>query len=176
MPLPKLPKKDITTIAICISVLLAFALLLLWPTYRSLAVVQEETEALRVKLEKQRILGPVFEKLLQQVRAEVDEPGLPFPEKTRMPREETGQISEKFQKLAEEAGFVLDDVLPDAHSLAEESRFLLVNVTVTGDYFKLRRLLTAIGELSYLEHLEQVRIETIPGGKQVHLRIWLAQE
>ena len=71
---------------------------------------------------------------------------------------------------------MLDDVLPDAQSLAEDSPFLLVNVTVTGDYLKLRDLLTAIGALPYLEHLEQVRIETIPGGKQVYLRIWLAQE
>lgn len=171
----KLPARSIAFLFICAGGLLAFILLVIYPQQISLDEADMEIMALKGRIEEQKILYPVFLDLLRKARFKGTE-GLPFPKRDRLKRDETVKIPTIFQQIAQKNHLKLVDIKSDIDSLVDSSGFLKINLELEGNFFDLRSFMLQLGELPYLEHIEQIQVRSAHEIKTVHLKIWLAQE
>ena len=176
MEISKLPLRIIVSLLIFGGAFFAFILIVVYPYHVSLANMDMEINNLNVRIEKQKILLPVFKTLLE--KAQYKEPKiLPFPKKAKLTRDNTDKISSIFQEIAQQSNIKLTDILLDTDSLINGSGYLMVNVITNGEFFDLRDFLFRLGELPYLEHIERIQILTQGSkGSEFRLKIWLARE
>lgn len=66
--------------------------------------------------------------------------------------------------------------MPDLDSLIGGAGFLEMTVVMKGELFDLRNFLVLLGEVSYLEHIEQIQIRTAQDLKDIRLKLWMARE
>ena len=119
-------------LVICAVGILAFFLLIILPSQKTSAELDQEIEKLTVRIEEQRILTPVFHSLLQ--RAKMKGPSeLPSPEKSKLTHGDMNAISTVFQDFAGRHNLKLEDITTDDSSLIQESGYLLMRLRLSGD-------------------------------------------
>jgi hypothetical protein len=156
-------------------VLLLFFLLVVYPQRISLAEADLDIKKLKVRIEEQKMLYPIFQNLLKKARVK-DTEGLPFPKKTKLTRDEILKISSIFQKITQKSNLILKEIIPDVDALISDSGYLKLNLIVKGEFSDLRNLMLQLGELPYLEHIERIQIRSVQDSKEISLKILLAQE
>jgi hypothetical protein len=178
MPSVKVPSQTITYLMICVGAIIAFILMALYPYHKSLANMDLEIERIETQIAEQKILSPFFMDMLSKV--ELGEPqGLPFTDRARPTRIATGKIEPIFRVMAQKFGLKVIRIEPDVASLIEDTGYLRVNLTVSGAFPAFRDYLLRLGELPYLEHVEQVKIQASnqgPKALELALKIWVSQE
>ena len=120
------------------------------------------------------MLFPLFQKMLNEIDLKFPE-GVSIPKEEKLSQEKAERIVSVFHELAGKSGLKVMEVSPDVDSTLNGSGFLLVNVVVKGDFFKLREFLLELGNLPYLEKIEQIKLQNIEGGKEARLKIWLVK-
>ena len=154
--------------------LLALLLISIFPRYITLAQMDKQITSLNADIEEQKILYPVFKDLLKKALSKAPE-GLPFPEKVKLEQGKTDKIALTFQELAKKSSLEIEEIITDADSLIDDSGFLMLNVAVKGDVFDLRNFLVKLGEVQYIEHIEQVQIRALDKNKEMRLKLWIAR-
>ena len=175
MALPKLPLQTVRYIVIWVGGILGFILLAIFPSYRAIIATDRKIEMLQEKIEEQEALYPLFQELLKKSQRQTPSQ-LPFPKKAKLSREETGEISNFFQGLAQKNNFKVESIVPDVVSLTNGSGYLMLDATLKGGFLFFRRLLLQLGEIPYLEHIESIQIRTVGHDKEFRLKVWIAQE
>jgi len=137
--------------------------------------LDKNIKQLNTKIETQKLLLPLFQKMLTEIDLKLPE-GVAFPKGEKLTQEKAESIVSVFHELAGRSGLKVVEVSPDVESTLNGSGFLLMNVVVKGDFFKLREFLVALGGLPYLEKIEQIKLKNIEGGKEIRLKIWLVKE
>ena len=66
--------------------------------------------------------------------------------------------------------------MPDVDSIIGGAGFLQMTVVMKGELFDLRNFMVLLGEVPYLEHIEQIQIRTAQDLKEIRLRLWMARE
>ncbi len=162
-------------LVICAVGILAFFFLIILPSQKTSADLDQEIEKLTVRIEEQRILTPVFHSLLQ--RAKMKGPsGLPSPEKSKLTHGDMNAISKVFQDFAGRHNLKLEEITTDDSSLMPESGYLFMRLRLSGDFFKIREFLIDLGAIPSLEHIEEINIRSTKTSKELRLKIWLAKE
>ena len=127
------------------------------------------------RIEEQKLLFPVFQDLLNKTR--LKESGLlPMPEKKKLARDEIDGVSSMIQEIAQRSHLKIGGIMPDLDSLIGGEGFLEMTVVMKGELFDLRNFLVLLGEVSYLEHIEQIQIRTAQDLKDIRLKLWMARE
>ena len=162
-------------LVICAVGILAFFLLIILPSQKTSADLDQEIEKLTVRIEEQRILTPVFHSLLQ--RAKMKGPSeLPSPEKSKLTHGDMNAISTVFQDFAGRHNLKLEEITTDDSSLIQESGYLFMRLRLSGEFFKIREFLIDLGAIPSLEHIEEINIRSTKTSKELRLKIWLAKE
>jgi len=170
--LSKIPARSIWYLLICLGGLLAFYYIGVHPYNRTLSGLEEDIAIVKFEIEKQETLSPLFKSLLKE---EIKPPeGLPFPEKGKLSRENLNGIAATFRDMAQMCNLELGGVTPMAESLDDQSGLLKVSVMVKGDFFDCRRFLLKLGEIPYMEHIEQIQFLADKGMNTLSLNVWLA--
>lgn len=156
-------------------VIATIALLLIYPDYRTLVAVDRNIQRLSARIEIHNTFFPVFQKMLTESNPELPE-GVTLLKDEKLSQEKAEGIVSIFYDLSQKTGVQVMEASPDVESTLNGSGFLLLNVAVKGDFFKLQEFLLAIGSLPYLEKIEQIRLQAVEGGKEARLRLWLAKE
>ncbi len=159
----------------CLCVLLFFFLLVIYPQHISLAEADLDIKKLKVRIEEQKILYPIFQNLLKKTRVK-DTESLPFPKKTKLMHNETAKISSIFNEIAQKSNLILKEIIPDVDALIGGSEYLKLNLTVKGEFLDLRNFMLHLGELPYLEHIERIQIRSVQDSKEISFKIFLARE
>jgi len=157
------------------AVILAIILVMVYPDHRTLAALDKNIKQLNTRIETQKLLYPLFQKMLTEINSKLPE-GAALPKEEKLTQEKAENIVSVFHELAGKSGLKVVEVSPDVESTLNGSGFLLMNVVVTGDFFKLREFLLELGNLPYLEKIEQIKLQNIEDGKEVRLKIWLVKE
>jgi hypothetical protein len=162
-------------LVICAVGILAFFFLIILPSKKTSADLDQEIEKLTVRIEEQRILTPVFHSMLQ--RAKMEGPSeLPSPEKSKLTHGDMNAISTVFQDYAGRHNLKLEEITTDDSSLTLESGYLFMRLRLSGDFFKIREFLIDLGAIPSLEHIEEINIRSTKTSKELRLKIWLAKE
>lgn len=166
--------QSLVIFAICAVGLVAFWVLIIMPSQKTAAELDQEIDKLNARIEEQRILTPVFHSLLD--RAKMKGPSqLPSPEKSKLTHGDINAISSVFQDIAEQNKLRLAEITTDVNSLMQESGYLVMRLQLSGDLFDIRKFLIDIGSVPSLEHIEEIAIRSGKGSKELSLKIWLAQ-
>ena len=169
----KLPRKTVIYLLICVGAILGFLIFAVYPNQKSLAGLDTKIKTIEEQMKEQEILFPVYENLLK--KAEFKKPGaFPFPQRAKLGRHEAEKISLIFGEKARKSNLSLVDVIPDVESLREGSDVLAVNMLMRGKLLDFRDFLIHLGEIPYLENIEEIKIQPAEGGKEFRLKVSLA--
>ena len=162
-------------LVICSVGILAFLWLIILPSRETSASLDQEIEQLKIRIEEQRILTPVFHSLLNRAKMEGPK-SLPSPEKSKLTHGDMNAISTVFKDFAGRHDLKLEDITTDDSSLMQESEYLQMRLRLSGDFFKIREFLIDLGSIPSLEHIEEIHIKPTKTAKELRLKIWLAKE
>ena len=154
---------------------MAFIFLVILPSHKASAELDKEIEQLNSRIERQRILKPVFESLFERSKTK-SSIKLPTTPKTKLARDEIPKLIGHFQELAQRHNLKLQEISPDVNSLKDGSGHLLMNLILTGEFLNFRGFLVDVGALPALEHVEELDISSVKTTRELYLKLWMAQE
>jgi hypothetical protein len=170
-----LPKKNIVFLTFCGLGFLGIFLITLYANYRSLDRIEKNIKELKAKIESQKTFSPIFQELFKEIQFKPPE-GLPFPEPKKLAREGTGKIATILQKVVNQSGLKIAEIVPDVDSSIDGSEHLMVNMVMLGELPQFRKLLFELGALPYLKHIGQIQIKTVEDAREFRLKVWMAKE
>ena len=157
---------------ICAVGILAFLFLIILPSQKTSTELDREIDGLSARIEEQRILTPVFHSLLN--RAKAAEPSvLPTPEKTKLTHGDVNTISKVFQDIAARHDLKLEEVKTDVSSMMQDSGYLMMRLRLSGNFYKFREFLVAMGSIPFLEHIEEINIRPVKTARELEIKLWL---
>jgi len=175
LKIKKLPARSSLYLLICVSGILGFILLGIYPDKNSSARLDLEINTLKAQIEAQKIFRPVYKALLKDVRLK-DPEVLPFPKKAKLGHDKTDTVPNIFEEMGRRSNLEIVNTVPDVKSLSESPGLLAVNSFLKGNFSDFRNFLIQLGELPYLEHIEKIEIQAAQGHKEFRVRVWLALE
>ena len=119
------------------------------------------------------MLHPLYQKLSEKLQA-IDSKILPSPSKSKLPKDKTDKTSSIFGEIAQKSELEAVSITPDVKSIISGSGPLLINTVLKGDFFDFQKFLIELGGIPYLEYIEQIQIQALPGSREFRLKIWLA--
>jgi Tfp pilus assembly protein PilO len=175
MTLPELHPRSITFLISCAVGVLAIGLLGLYPNHLALKEMDSEIETLDLRIQEQQTLSPVLKKLIVKAKP-ANTMGLTTPLKQTAIRMGVDEITKLLNELADRSQLEIEQVTPDESSLAQESRYLIMNLAAKGDYFNFRNLLIELGKLPFLNDINNFEIIVGNNVKQLKLKLVFLQE
>ena len=170
-----LPAQSLINFFICGAGIIVFVLLIIVPTHKTSAELDRDIEKVNARIEEQRLLKPVFDKLLKQVKKK-GPTKLPAPQKAKLARGGIKKVSEHLLEIARRYDLTLRDIQTDVKVLENKVEFLLLQIHATGDFKKFRDFLVDLGTIPSLEQIEEIHIRAIENSREFRLKIWLAQQ
>ena len=170
-----MPSRSIIYLLICVSGILAFILLAIYPSEKASNRLDMEINRLNAQIKVQKILHPAYKALLKNLRIR-DSEVLPFPKKTKLSRDKRNLVSEIFEEMGQRSNLEIVNTVPDIKSLSESSGLLSVNSFIKGNFYDFRNFLIQLGGLPYLEYIEKIQIQTEQNHKEFRVTVWLALE
>ena len=171
----KLPPQSLVLFLLCGAGIVALIFLVILPSQKASAELDREIEELSSRIERQRILKPVFKSLFEKAKAK-NSTKLPTIQKTKLARDEIPKLINHFQDLAQRHHLTLQEISPDVNSLKDGSGHLLMNLSLTGEFLNFRDFLIDVGALPSLEHTEELKIRSVKTTRELRLKLWMAQE
>ena len=160
---------------ICGAGILVFILLIILPTQRMSAELDNDIQKHHTLIDEQRILKPVFENLLKQVKKK-GPTNLPATKKVKLARGDINKISELLLEIARRCGLDLHDIQTDVKSMKNNDKYLLVRIHATGEFIRFREFLMDLAKIPSLEQIEEIRIRAIEATREFKVKIRLAQQ
>lgn len=162
---------------ICGSVIFLFIVFAIYPNQMSLIRMDREVEALSTRIEEQQIMSPLFDELMK-LSQKKDPDMLPFPKREKVKRSEIGNVSLTLKKFSEESNLTVGEITPDVNTLVDDSGYVKMVLKVRGQFSDFRNFLLKIGELPYVDHIEQIQIRTVPDTEtyELGLKVWLTKQ
>lgn len=167
-----IPERSIIYFLICLSGVLIFIFTGIVPGQKSLVGLDRKIADVRSQIEEQKRLLPMYQSLKEDIRKK-EIVFLPFPARTRLPKEKIDGMFIGFKEIAGRCGMKPLSITPDLNFLSGNPGALPVEISLKGDYFNLRRLLIALGEVPYLERIEEIEIRQGKGTKEFRIKVWV---
>ena len=167
--------QSLLILIVCVVGILAFFLLIILPSERAAAELDQEIQELNARIEEQRILTPVFHSLLKRSK-KAPPSDLPVPKRTKLTHGDINTISSVFQDMAARHNLKLEDVKTDVSSMVQDAGYLSMQLRLSGNFYKFREFLIDLGSIPSLEHVEEIIIRPKKASRELEIKLWLAQE
>jgi Tfp pilus assembly protein PilO len=167
--------QNVVSLIVPLVVILLFFLFFIYPQFGAIEQQERRISELKLEIEKQQILYPLYQQLVKKAKLEKPE-GLPAPKPAKISRTDIGQLAQIVTQAARGSNFEFEKVLPQVNSVTRAKGLLMVDLSVRGSFQDLRGFLLKMAELPYLEHIERIQIQRSASGDLIGLRLWLALE
>ena len=168
-----IPRRSLLYSLICLSGVLLIVFAGIVPNQFSLTRLDQKIKSIQFQIEEQKSLYPIY-KVLQKKSKTRDAKVLPAPERIPLLRTQLDTIPSTFRQIAKNANIDTVSVSPNLNSLGNDSRFILVDTVVRCDFLNFRKLLIGLGEIPYLESIEEIQIQQNEDTMEFKMKIWLA--
>ena len=151
-----------TTLALTVGAIVlvvAAALGLLYPKFKSVQKIKADWLTKTIRLEEQKRYYPVFAQASRFAETKFDA-SLPLPERKAIPRDEVSNLSRILKQIAEQQGMVLSENRMDTESFNVGADLISLNLTYKGEFLHFRPCLIELIKLPCFKHLENVEIRT----------------
>jgi len=167
-----IPKRSLVYLLICLcGVLIIFAAGII-PEYFSSVRLDQQIKSIQFQIEEQKRLYPIHQ-MLQNITHTKDGKTLPIPKKNFLARTQMDAVPETFREIAKKANLDIVSASPDLNFVGSESRFLPINAVIRGDFFNFRKFLISLGEIPYLERIEEIQIQQNEDTMELKMKMWL---
>ena len=170
-----LPTQSLILFLVCGAGILAYVFLIILPTQKNSAELDQEIVKIGDRIEEQRILKPVFESLLKQVQKK-EPTDLPITPIAKLDRADISKLSQGLQEMAFRHGLKIQDMNTEVSDLIGKNGYLLMRLNLTGAFMDFRNFLVDLGTIPSLEIIEEVQIRAIEGSREFKIRMWMAQK
>lgn len=156
--------------------LLGILILVLWgviPAFRAMADLDVRAASLRQQIAMQKTIQP-FHRILRDAAEQKDSTLLPFPAKTALPRARIDTLPIQLAAAAKASGMILVSATPNVAALAGGASLLPVNLVLKGNFIHFRKFLIHLGSFPYMEHVEEITIQSRADAKEYRLKLWAA--
>ncbi len=170
-----IPAQSLIILFICVGGILVFVFMLIIPRQNMASELDQSIVELENKIGEQRTLTPVFYNILSLAKNK-EKPDLPITETIKLARGDMTKIFDQIKAIARVHNLKLEEITPDVNSLKDTSGYLLIRLSVTGDFFSFREFMIELGTIPSLVHVEELKIRAIEESREIKLKIWLAQE
>ena len=168
----KIPGRSVMYLLICVVISVIFYFVAISPYQRSMGAIDVKTAQAMERIEKQKVLLPLYEEMIKMGESEVRE-RLPLPEKKGLSRMEIDTVSSLFKKMADKYDMEIVSVSPDVATMTEESDDIMVGIRLRGKFFDFRKFLVELGGVPSLDRVEEIEIAQETGYKEFYLKVWL---
>jgi hypothetical protein len=153
--------------------LLLFILVVIVSMQKYISGLDGRIKNVQYQLDEQKGLQPIYQTL--KTRSQTAAPSvLPTPASGKLSRDLVSVVPSTIGRIAANAAMETISISPDVNSLANQSRSLLMNAVIRGDFMNLRKFLIGVGELPYLERFEEIEIQQDPAFTEYRIKIRLA--
>ena len=152
-----IPKRNIIFSLICLTGVLVLVLVGIIPEQLSLARLEQQMKNIQFQIEEQKNLYPLYHVLKKGIQTK-DPKILPSSEKSPLLKTQVDSISATIKEIARKANLDTVSSSPDVNVLGYELKSLPVNIVLRGDYLSFRKFLIGLGEIPYLERIEDIEI------------------
>jgi len=170
-----LPTQSLIYFLVCGTGILVFVLLIIIPAQKSSAELDRDIDKLNAHIDEQRILRPIFDNLLKQVKKK-GPTELSVTKKNKLDRGDVSTISERLLEIARRNDLKLHNIQTDVNALENNADYLLIRIHASGDFLKFRDFLVDLGNIPSFERFEEIQIRAIENSREFKLKIWLAQQ
>jgi len=168
-----LPVRTLIYLGVSIFIVTIFLLVIIYPYYRSLGTLDKEIAGMYKRVEQQKVLLPLYMKLVEKSGASVpDKFSLPI--RKTVPKNNIDLIPPLIKGIARKSGMQTVMVTPDLTTLSTRKDFLLIYATVKGNYFDIRNFLIELGNVPFIDHIEEIDIRQKATDKECKLKLWFA--
>jgi hypothetical protein len=174
MAIPKLPRRSMIQLVACLVVTLAAILLLVYPEYAALEENDLAAARLRLEIEAQQTLTPLFQEMLKKSRLK-DTGALVLPERKPWPKERAADLMAWFQQTGRNHRLAVEVGLPDAAGLIKPGAHLHVDVIANGSFADFQPFLADLHQAPFLDHIERIQILAGDETQQLRMKLWIAQ-
>ncbi|MDD4357101.1 MAG: hypothetical protein PHN98_07595 [Smithellaceae bacterium] len=168
-----IPSNSLGYILICGGILVIIVLLIIFPLNRVNAGRAKDIKKLQDQIEEQKGLGQVYQ-MAQSDTGKKSEFILANPARTTLSRQETEKFQKSFREEAQKANLMIMSLMPDTGSMGVGSKYLIYNATVKGEFANFRKLLVGLGEMPYIEQIEEMNMKQDSDSMEFSLKIGIA--
>jgi hypothetical protein len=154
--LKKFPRRSVNYLLFCLSGVLIFVFAGIAPAYWNHIYLNQKINDKKRIIEENVTLQPFF-RSLQGIHGNAP-PSLTISPRVALKRSEIERIDASFREIAGQLGMKVTSIVPDLAS-AGDSQVLLVYVSLKGDFENFRNVLKKLGELPYVDHIEEFAIQ-----------------
>ncbi len=167
-----IPEKSLWYLFVCAGIIVLIGLLTIFPMHKINAHKSNELNKLENQLAAQKDLGPIYV-MLTKTTENKKELTLPNPPQKAISREEATKFPDIFKEMAEKSGLRMLSITPDLTKLSAGQSSLVYNVLVRGDFVNFRKLLIELGDIPYLEKIEEVSVKQLSDSMELQAIVWL---
>ena len=135
--------------------------------------LSQDVKKIQTQIDEQKGLGGLYQ-LLKNASEKKEVHALPNPVKTRLSRQDMGKFQDTFRAEAEKSGFMIISLIPDVKTIASGSQNILYHVAIKGKFANFQKLLVKLGDLSYIDQIEEININQNSDSMEFRLKIWIA--
>lgn len=168
----RIPKEVLSRIVFYSAAIVILMMLANYPSQMSIIKLGNEITEVKGRIEEQKLLFPIYSELLAKIRLKVVS-GSPV-SRGGLAQGQVNRIAEILSNVAKKSNIETVSAIPDPTSLAGGSNLLTVNVSARGDFFAFRGFLLDLISLSYVNSLEEVRVQDVSGSKEYNLKMKIA--
>jgi hypothetical protein len=168
-----LPSNTISYMLICGGIVVLIVLLVLLPFYRYNAGKAAEADKIQAAINEQKELGKLYQ-VLQGANGKNDVHTLPNPSTGKLPRQDVEKFQDAFRVEAGKAGLITIALTPDVKSIAPGSPHLLYNAALKGEFGGMRKMLTGLEAMPYIEQIEEIDIRQLSDAMELKMKIRIA--
>jgi len=173
MEISQQTSQTITAGIICALGIAVFGFMVLYQNSNALKEMDNDIKKLGVQIEEHRTLFPLFKTLLGKIRQQ-KAADLPYPEKTKLARDDMETAMSLLKSIAETYHLKIEEMQPEIDSVAGTSGHLIINITMKGELFNFRGLLIRLGRIPWFETVERLQIRSGDAVKEIRLKISIA--
>lgn len=167
-----IPEKSVWYLVIYAVLIIIIGLIGVIPLYRYNSNTNKNIKKVEHQIKEQAGLTSEYLMLVKSLEKK-DVTALPFPKRTKIPREQVGKFQEEFRAIADKSGLMTVSITPDMANLTGDSQYLLHNAVVKGEFVNLRRLLIRLGNIPYLDRIEEISIGQYPDTMEYKIKLWI---
>lgn len=167
------PRRNLIFFSLCAVGILIFIFLVILPYQRSLEKSDRKIQELKVRIDDQRNYAGLYQFLTKSTQQK-DGLIFPVPPKAKLSRADVGKVPAMLRAIARKSRLSAESIVPDVKALAPDSPSVAVTAVVKGRLSGFRGFLAGLGEIPYLEHIEEIQIRRIPDSKEFRVKMLLA--
>lgn len=164
-----IPKENMQNLGISLVAIILFIFAVILPGYMTKLHLDKEIRTTRNQLEEHKNLLPLYQSLIKAPRG--DSAVLVVPASLRLEKAGLDSALKAVRSISDKNKMTVIALIPDLGYGSKNDQAVAVNLSVRGSFKNFRTVLTNLGALPYIDHIEELSIQQKPNTQTLAFKI-----